>query len=124
MIYKFTIQGKMAGLNELIDYNRKNFKAGNGLKQKHQTKVLKALKGVKIPHPIKYPVNLHYAFYEENKRRDKDNISGFAHKVVQDALVKAKVLTNDGWKYIEGYTDTFYVDQTNPRIEVIIEEVK
>ena len=69
-------------------------------------------------------MRLHYHFYEPNKRRDLDNISAFAHKVIQDALVKCKVLNNDGWKEITGYTDSFSCDKENPRIEVVLEEVE
>lgn len=53
-----------------------------------------------------------------------DNISGFAHKVIQDALVKAEILKNDGWQEITGYLDQFYCDPQNPRIEVAIVEVE
>jgi len=64
------------------------------------------------------PVFLVYHFYEPNRRRDKDNISAFAHKVIQDALVHLKVIKNDGWNDIAGYIDLFDVDENNPRIEV------
>lgn len=43
--------------------------------------------------------------------------------VIQDALVKAKIITDDGWKNIIGFSDEFYVDKENPRIEVVIEEI-
>ena len=64
-----------------------------------------------------------YHWYEPNKRRDKDNISSFGRKIIQDALVKAKVLKNDGWGDIIGFEDRFYVDKKNPRIIVEIMEV-
>jgi len=64
------------------------------------------------------PVFLVYHFYEPNRRRDKDNISAFAHKVIQDALVHLKVIKNDGWNDIAGYIDLFDIDENNPRIEV------
>ena len=70
---------------------------------------------------IKSPVVLHYTFYEQNRKRDLDNISATAHKFVQDALVKAGILENDGWQWITGFTDAFAVDAKNPRIEVEIE---
>ena len=41
----------------------------------------------------------------------------------QDALVRSKILPNDGWKDISGFEDRFYVDRKNPRIVVeLIEE--
>ena len=51
-----------------------------------------------------------------------DNISSFGRKVIQDALVDCGVLKNDGWKNISGFTDMFFVDSQNPRIEVILKE--
>ena len=65
---------------------------------------------------------MQYSWYEKNKKRDLDNISSFGRKVIQDALVASKVLINDGWNNIKGFSDEFYVDAKNPRIEVLIEE--
>lgn len=77
------------------------------------------LKGVQIEHPVV----IEYIFYEPNRKRDLDNISSFAHKVIQDCIVKTGILENDGWKEITGYKDSFYCDNRNPRIEVIITEM-
>ena len=72
---------------------------------------------------IDVPVVLKYDFYEPNRRRDLDNISSFAIKVIQDALVKTEVIKNDGWSEIIGFNTQFYIDKDNPRIEVTIVEV-
>lgn len=69
-------------------------------------------------------VRIRYRWYEENKKRDLDNVSGFGHKVIQDALTQMHVLDNDGWANIIGFEDLFFVDNKNPRIEVEIEEVE
>lgn len=69
------------------------------------------------------PVWMKYTWYERNKRRDKDNVSSFGRKVIQDGLVKAGVLKNDGWAQIEGFSDVFRVDAKRPRVEVEISEV-
>ena len=34
------------------------------------------------------------------------------------------VLKNDGWDNIAGYSQYFKIDKKNPRIEVLIKEVK
>ena len=73
---------------------------------------------------IDRPVFIYYRFYEKNKRRDLDNISGFAHKVIQDALVKNGILENDGWANITGFDDSFFIDNEHPRIELTIHEVR
>lgn len=66
---------------------------------------------------------MRYRWYEKDRRRDLDNVSSFGRKVIQDALVQTHVLKNDGWKEITGFSDEFFVDADNPRIEVEIEEV-
>ncbi len=76
------------------------------------------LRGVRI----EKPVYMEYIWYETGKRRDKDNVSSFGRKVIQDALVKCGVLKDDGWKEIVGFSDRFYVDKKNSRIEVLIKE--
>ena len=68
-------------------------------------------------------IKMRYKWFEPNTKRDLDNVSSFGRKVIQDALVKAKIITDDGWKNIIGFSDEFYVDKENPRIEVVIEEI-
>lgn len=81
--------------------------------------IRKCLKGVRIYNPV----YMEYTWYEPNKRRDKDNISSFGRKVIQDALVNDAVLSDDGWKHVVGFSDRFDVDKENPRIEVLIREI-
>lgn len=74
--------------------------------------------------PVHTPVRLNYCFYESNRRRDKDNIAAIAHKFIQDALVQCDIIPDDGWANIESFSDSFFVDKDNPRIEVVINEPK
>lgn len=117
------IPGRFSGLNEFISANRTqngHWNAGNAMKQKDQKRICQYLPAVRF----KRKVFIEYVFYEPNTRRDKDNISGYFHKVFQDAMVQAGLLENDGWKQIDGWSDYFKVDQKYPRIEVFIEESK
>ena len=119
---RFTIKGRLPSMNEAFDAAR----GGKFIEAKLRSDCEKLIIP-SIKHDLKRwkptpPVLLHYKFFEANKRRDKDNVSGYAHKVIQDSLVKAGVLDGDGWNYIEGYDDTFAVDKNDPRIEVEIEE--
>ena len=66
------------------------------------------------------PVVMRYTWYEPNRRRDKDNVSSFGRKCIQDALVRAGVLQNDGWGEIDSFSDRFFVDKKKPRVEVEI----
>lgn len=122
MEYKITIQGRLCGLNEYITAERTNRYRGAEMKRENERIVMAAirqqLRGVKIA----TPVYMEYTWTERNKRRDLDNIT-FGRKIIQDALVKAGVLKDDGWKYIVGFSDRFEVDRENPRIEVTIKEV-
>jgi len=121
---KFTIWGTLPGMNEVIGENRRNYHAGAKLKKETQYLVeLSARKGLKHWKPSG-PVFMRYVWYEPNRKRDKDNISGGGRKVIQDALVHAGYLKNDGWNDIVGFSDDFRVDKNEPRIEVTIEEVE
>ena len=81
--------------------------------------IYQQLRGVKIDKKVR----IDYIWYEKNKKRDLDNISSFGRKVIQDALVDNGTLKNDGWENVIGFSDTFYIDKDNPRIEVIITEI-
>ena len=115
----FTIPGRLDGMNDLIAATRESRYTGAQLKKDNQWNVLIAIKKSHLK-PINGRCRLMYTFYEPNMRRDMDNISGFAHKVIQDALVEAGILANDGWRNIAGYTDNFFIDKDNPRIEVTL----
>ena len=123
MTYKLTILGRLPGLNEYTAANRTNPYKGGKMKSDAEDVVIWQIRQQLKKLHITKPVLLKYDFIEPNKKRDLDNISSFAHKVIQDSLVKTGILVNDGWKEITGYLDQFYCDSKNPRIEVIIVEV-
>lgn len=119
-----TIPGPLPGLNEYIEAERTHRQKGAAMKRQCQRIVeLCAKKQLRGFRPAG-PVWMKYTWYERNKRRDKDNVSSFGRKVVQDGLVKAGVLKNDGWAQIEGFSDAFRVDAKRPRVEVEISEVQ
>lgn len=124
MEYHFTIDGRLAGMNEFIGEQRRNRYAGALLKREQQEIVMLAIKQQLRGVHINRPIYINYSWYEKDHRRDLDNISGFGHKVIQDALVSCKVIQNDGWAHIFGYSDSFYVDHEHPRIEVTLQEVE
>jgi Holliday junction resolvase RusA-like endonuclease len=81
--------------------------------------ITRSLRGVYIQKKVR----MEYLWVEKNQRRDLDNISSFGRKVIQDELVKSRILQNDGWANIIGFSDSFAVDKQDPRIEVRIIEV-
>lgn len=123
MEYLLTIPGTLNNLNDYIAADRTNRHKGAKMKADNGTVVALAIRRCMRGVRIEKPVEMHYTWYEPNKRRDKDNVSSFGRKVIQDALVQCGVLKDDGWKYIVGFSDRFEVDKENPRIEVKIREV-
>lgn len=55
--------------------------------------------------------DMEYLWVEPNRRHNQDNIPSFDRKVIQDALVGAGVLEDDGWNYAAGFSDRFGVDK-------------
>ena len=126
MTYKITIPGRYSSLNQFIAANRvrvRNWSKANAMKQEDQETIIPYIKKA-IKTKIQNTVYIHYTFVEESHKRDLDNVSGYFLKIFQDSLVKSEVLENDGWKWIKGFDVTFDVDKENPRIEVVITEVK
>ena len=121
---KLIIPGTLRNLNDLIAAERTNRYLAAKMKKEDETTVLWAAKGCLRGWKASGPVVMHYKWYEKNQRRDKDNISSYGRKIIQDALVKGGYLENDGWENIIGFDDEFYVDKKLPRIEVWIEEGK
>ena len=122
MTHKFVIQATLPGLNEYIEAERCHRQKAAKMKRDTEDLIGYCIRAQLPRVRIQKPVVLRYLWVEENKRRDKDNIA-FAHKFVQDALVKNGILSGDGWKYIDHFVDTFAVDSQHPRVEIEIEEL-
>lgn len=120
---KIVIPFALPGLNELIAAERIHRQKAAKLKREHQRAVELCIKS-QLRRSLREPVTMHYTWVERDRRRDKDNVSSFGRKIIQDALVGIHALRNDGWANIEGFTDTFQVDKKRPRIEVVIEETE
>lgn len=92
---RLIIPGQLPGANTYIDACRRNKHLANKLKHQAESTVMwsakSQLRGVRLDGPV----IMRYTWVEPNRRRDKDNIA-FAKKFVQDALVRAGVLANDG----------------------------
>lgn len=118
---KFTIEGRLDGLNEYTRVNRANKYNGNSVKKKNEKIVIFAIRQAKLKKIDKYPISLEITWYEPNKRRDVDNIT-FAAKFILDSLVKSGILENDSQKYVNKISHDVQVDRDNPRIEILINE--
>lgn len=119
----FTIFGRLPNMNDYSDAQRRNKYAGAKMKRQAQDNVLAVILAQLGRKRVNGRVMIKYTFYEPNRKRDMDNVSAFAHKVIQDALVELGTIENDGWKHIAGMHDLYFVDKKNPRIEVELIEV-
>lgn len=122
MEYKLIIPGTLPNLNDYIAAERTNRHKGAKMKADSGNIVAAAIRQCMRGVRIDKPVFMEYTWIEPSRRRDKDNISSFGRKVIQDALVSAGALKDDGWKHVVGFSDRFEVDLENPRIEVRIIE--
>lgn len=120
--YKLIISGRLSSLNEYVAAERSNRYKGAKMKADNEKIIFVAIRQCMRGVRIEKPVHMDYLWVEKNKRRDHDNVA-FARKFVQDALVNAGVLKDDGWDEIVGFSDRFEVDKDNPHIEVRIMEV-
>lgn len=122
MSYELVINGTLPNLNEYI--SKLNVSKFRGAELKRETEkiisahIRKQLRGVKFTEPV----FIKYAWHEPNRKRDLDNIAAFGMKCIQDALVKCGVIENDGWSNIAGFSHDFFIDESNPRIEVVLRE--
>ncbi len=115
---KFTISGRLDGLNEYISAINSSRHKGNKLKKDNQGIIAWFVRKLK---PIKKPCKLIFRWYEPNARRDIDNVAS-GKKFILDCLVIKKILPNDNQKWVKGFSDEFFIDSKNPRIEVEIYE--
>jgi len=115
---KFDIEGRLPGLNEMIEAAKSHFGAYASMKQTYTDMVAWLAK--KLP---KYQqVNITITWYEPNEKRDPDNIMA-GQKFILDGLVMAGVIPNDSQRHIKGILHRFRVDGENPRVEVEIQEI-
>ena len=115
-----TIYGRLANLNDYTKACRSNKYAGAALKKKNED-IVKSHVLAQIGY-AKFDgrVRLDFKWIEPDRKRDLDNIC-FAKKFILDALVEIGTIDCDGWRGVEGFTDTFDVDKNQPRIEIKIE---
>lgn len=115
------IDGQLVGLNEYTSACRTHRQAGAKMKKDAErvitAHIMQQLKGA----AFEDTVHLSFRWYEPNRKRDLDNVC-FAKKFILDALVSNGIIIADGWRGVAGFTDQFFVDKENPRIEVDIQE--
>lgn len=112
-----TLLGELTDLNTYINAERRNRFLGAKIKKENTEDVISQTMNVKRVN--KYPVSIKIKWYSKDQRKDPDNIA-FSKKYILDGLVENGILENDGQKQIKGFSDEFFIDNNNPRIEIEI----
>lgn len=106
-------------LNEHDNENRGNRYGGASMK-KNATNICRVYIRQAINQGFAFktfPVNLRFAWYVKDRRKDKDNIA-FAKKYIFDGMVDAGLMSNDGWKQVGNWLEVFEVDKEFERVEI------
>lgn len=122
----FIINGRLPSLNDYILECRKHAIKGGKFKREWQNVVCYEITLAKQQNRLRAvnkPVIVHFYYEMSDRRRDLDNVSSFAKKVILDALVEMGILKNDTQQYVRGFTDTFYHGKVD-RIGVELEEIE
>jgi Holliday junction resolvase RusA-like endonuclease len=121
MTHKFTINGKLPSLNEVINEGRTSIRWAARQKKKWTEATAWQIHIQRVPHIIK-PIVIRLTWFAKDKCTDPDNICGGGCKILLDALQMAHVIDNDGWQ-VRGIVNKFKVDKKRPRVECLMREV-
>lgn len=122
MTGRFTVSGRLPGLNEIVDAARYNRFAGASQKKKETQRCQWAVIAGQVP-CFSSPVVVSFKWFEKDLRRDPDNICGGGQKFALDALVVLGRIPNDTRRWIKGITHEFPApDKANPRVEITLSD--
>ena len=114
--FKFTIPGRLPGYNELTSGH---WAKRHKTKQEAMDTVGWCVRDAGLK-PIDGKVTVEITCYEPNARRDCDNVTSGAAKVILDALQACRIIKGDGRKYVRCVKHPAEVDRHKPRVEVQI----
>lgn len=93
---------KILTLNEYINAERANKYAAASLKKKYTEYFANVFNGCE---KITKPIDIHFIWHLNNKRRDLDGISSIMRKFILDGMVESGILENDNLKWVQGFQD-------------------
>lgn len=114
----FTVKGRLPGYNQLT---KGHWAVRQRIKQEAMDLVMWSARTQGIQ-PVDSKVVVDILCFEPNLRRDDDNVTSGASKVILDALQQMGVLKGDGRKYVTCVKHPADLDRENPRIEITITE--
>lgn len=119
---RFFVPGPLPNMNEVISaakgYNGRGF-AYKKMKEEWTGLVEESIRKAEI-RPVE-SCTVVLCWMEKNRRRDPDNITAGGTKFVMDGLVKAGILSGDGWDYVKGLLHSWHVDKDFPGVWVEIQ---
>lgn len=89
--------------------NASQFNMYNQLKQDWSRKICSHV--TKVGFNTCKEAYFHYLLVEPNVKRDPSNIAAAAAKFIEDGLIKAGVIENDGWKQVLGLMPYWILDR-------------
>ena len=118
----FKIPFRLPSYNEYIRECRANKDKGAQFKKDVESGIIYAIKKAvanKELQSIEKSCEIYIHWYEENKRRDVDNVQS-GQKFILDALVQCGILKDDGRKYVKNIHHRIYDNKGNSFVIVRI----
>jgi len=116
---KFFIPGPLPGMNEMIDQARTHWSESAKSRKMWVRHISNIIGNV----PRFEQVYIYYHWLEKDRRRDPDNIVA-GMKLINDAMIDAGLISNDGWLQIIGFQHTWSVDKKRPGCYVRVVNVE
>ena len=92
------------------------------MKKRYQLYVTACIRQAKLT-PVKQAQWILYEYHESSKRRDKDNVSAFARKVINDALQTTGIIPKDNNEWIAGLSEVFVYDKTDKIVVTLVDHI-
>lgn len=125
-IYQTTETGRGKSKNVLMSlnwYRNAHYQTECKMKRIYTDLVKTRLKHVK--QCLRENIRVTYTLYYKNSRSDMMNVIAIIDKYLMDALQEMKIIENDNVKnYIECVSRVAGEDRSNPRVEIIVEELQ
>jgi hypothetical protein len=120
-IWRLWVPGPLPGLNEIIEarmIRKGKWNAYADMKAKNTGMVKMLALRSKLPKIDR--AHFSYLLYEPNMKRDPSNVLGGAMKFIEDGLVAAGVLANDGWNQVISLQSQWFCDKNRPGVAVFL----
>lgn len=121
MIYALTIPGVLPDYNSAIEKAKGDVRGIRYRKWKEVTDAAVAWEAKRQLQGVRglQGFSIVFHWYKPDGRKDHDNIA-HAKKYILDGLQDAGTIKKDGAKQVWDFSDSFFIDRNNPRVEVFL----